>query len=292
MNPQDLLNALAHSGKDPSRLIFEDELTGIYNRRFLFQYFQNKVQWETLTSPLSLIMLDLDEFKQINDSYGHQIGDQTLIWIAALLKEISGENGMAIRYAGDEFMLLLLQMDKQASLEIGARLLKRVRSERFQPNTLEDPLRITFSIGIASAPEDARDGKTLIHQADTALYSAKKRGRNCLVNARKVNSEEVFDKTFTQHVEDVKIVGRSRQVSWVAKALKRFSQKQSQFLIMEGPPGIGKSEFLGAVRQNLAKRKILQAKVNGISQEMFRPYYLATNILINILNQRKDKGAR
>ena len=79
MNPQDLLNALAHSGKDPSRLIFEDELTGIYNRRFLFQYLQTKVQWETLSRhPLSLIMLDLDEFKQINDSYGHQIGDQTL----------------------------------------------------------------------------------------------------------------------------------------------------------------------------------------------------------------------
>ena len=293
MNPQDLLNALAHSGKDPSRLIFEDELTGIYNRRFLFQYLQSKVQWETLSRhPLSLIMLDLDEFKQINDSYGHQIGDQTLIWVAGLLREIVGENGMAIRYAGDEFMMLLLQMDKQASLEIGAQLLKRARAERFQPKALEDPLRITFSIGIASAPEDARDGKTLIRQADTALYSAKKRGRNCLVNARKVNPEEVFDKTAAQQIEDVKIVGRSRQVSWVAEALKKFSQKQSQFLIMEGPPGIGKTEFLEAVRQNLAKKKIRQVKVNGTSQEMFRPYYLITNILIDILNQREDKGAK
>ena len=161
MNPQDLLNALVHTGKDPSRLIFEDELTGIYNRRFLFQYLQTRVQWETLDKhPLSLIMLDLDEFKQINDSYGHQIGDQTLIYVAGLLKEIAGENGMAIRYAGDEFMLLLLQMDKQASLEKGAQLLKRTRSELFHPNTLDDPLRITFSMGIASAPEDANDGRT------------------------------------------------------------------------------------------------------------------------------------
>ena len=293
MNPQDLLNALVHTGKDPSRLIFEDELTGIYNRRFLFQYLQTRVQWETLNKhPLSLIMLDLDEFKQINDSYGHQIGDQTLIYVAGLLKEIAGENGMAIRYAGDEFMLLLLQMDKQASLEKGAQLLKRTRSELFHPNTLDDPLRITFSMGIASAPEDANDGRTLIRQADTALYSAKKRGRNCLVNARKVNPEEVFDKTAVQHIEDVKIVGRSRQVSWVAKALKKFSKKQSQFLIMEGPPGIGKTEFLEAVRQNLAKKKIRQVKVNGTAHEMFRPYYLISNVLIDILGQREDKGAK
>jgi diguanylate cyclase (GGDEF)-like protein len=177
MNPQDLLNALAHSGKDPSRLIFEDELTGIYNRRFLFQYFQSKVRWDALHEhPLSLIMLDLDEFKKINDSYGHQTGDQALIWVADMLKAVVGENGMAIRYAGDEFMMLLLQKEKQASLEIGAQLLKRVRSESFQPQTLDGPLPITFSIGIASAPEDARDGKNLIRQADTALISQKRGG--------------------------------------------------------------------------------------------------------------------
>lgn len=293
MNPQDLLNALAHSGKDPSRLIFEDELTGIYNRRFLFQYFQTKVQWNDLhAQPISLIMLDLDDFKKINDSYGHQIGDQILIWVAELLIEMVGEKGMAVRYAGDEFMALLLETDKQTSLEIGAQLLKRIRAESFQSNSLDEPLPISFSIGIASAPDDAQDGKTLIRQADTALYSAKKRGRNCLINASKVNPEDVFDKTAVQQIDEVKIVGRSRQVSWVAKALKLFSQKKSQFLIMEGPAGIGKTEFLEAVRQNLAKKKVWQVKINGVSQEMFRPYYLITKILLEIMNQREDKGAQ
>ena len=293
MNPQDLLNALSHSGKDPSRLIFEDELTGIYNRRFLFQYFQTKVQWDALhAQPISLIMLDLDKFKKINDNYGHQTGDQVLIWVAGLLSEVVGEHGMAIRYAGDEFMILLLETDKQASLEIGAQLLKRIRSDTFQSESLDEPLPITCSIGIASAPEDAQDGKALIRKADTALYSAKKRGRNCLINARKVNPEEVFDKTAVQQIEEVKIVGRSRQVSWVAKALRLFSKKRSQFLIMEGPAGIGKTEFLEAVRQSLAKKKVWQVKVSGTSQEMFRPYYLITNILIDILNRLEDKGAK
>ena len=83
MKYADLFHVLQHIGKDPSRLIFEDELTGIYNRRFLHNYFQYKVSWDTLkANPLSLIMMDVDHFKQINDTYGHNVGDQALIWFA------------------------------------------------------------------------------------------------------------------------------------------------------------------------------------------------------------------
>jgi diguanylate cyclase (GGDEF)-like protein len=80
MDSKDLINFLAHTGKDPTRLIFEDELTGIYNRRFLYRCLESKVQWTALDKqPVSLIMLDVDKFKQVNDRYGHQIGDQALV---------------------------------------------------------------------------------------------------------------------------------------------------------------------------------------------------------------------
>ncbi|UCF56319.1 MAG: GGDEF domain-containing protein, partial [Deltaproteobacteria bacterium] len=126
MEQQDFFNFLEYSGKDPSRLIFEDELTGLYNRRFLYQYLRSKVQWDALGNrPFSLLMMDVDNFKQINDRYGHQIGDQALIWVAGLLKEVAGRDGLTIRYAGDEFMLLL-QTDKQASLQRGAKLRRRI----------------------------------------------------------------------------------------------------------------------------------------------------------------------
>ncbi len=106
MKYDDLLNFLQHAGKDPSRLIFEDELTGIFNRRFLLNYFQYKIPWEALKNhPLSLIMMDLDHFKQINDTYGHPAGDQALVYVATLLKEVAGEEGLPVRYAGDEFMI-------------------------------------------------------------------------------------------------------------------------------------------------------------------------------------------
>jgi diguanylate cyclase (GGDEF)-like protein len=289
---QELFNFLEHSGKDPSRLIFEDELTGIYNRRFLYQYLQSKVQWDTLEKrPFSLLMMDVDNFKQINDRYGHQIGDQALIWVAGLIQEVAGKDGLAVRYAGDEFMLLL-PTDKQTSLQRSEKLYKRVHENSFQPSAADSPLQITLSIGIASAPEDAKNSKALIQRADTALYSAKKKGRDCYVNATEVALEDVFDKTAIYQLEDVKLVGRSKQLAQVTTALKTFSKKKSQFLIVEGSPGLGKTEFLEAIRQNLSQKKIWQVKVNGASQEMFRPYYLTTKILIDILNKRKDKGEK
>lgn len=290
--PQELFNFLEHSGKDPSRLIFEDELTGIYNRRFLYQYLQSKVQWDALENrPFSLLMMDVDNFKQINDRYGHQVGDQALIWVADLIKEVGGEDGLAVRYAGDEFMLLL-QTDKQTSLQRGEKLCKKVHEQSFQPSTTDSSLQITLSIGIASAPEDAENSKALIQRADTALYSAKKKGRDCYVNASEVALEDVFDKTAIYQLEDVKLVGRSQHLAQVTRALRMFSKKKSQFLIVEGSPGLGKTEFLEAIRQNLSQKKIWQVKVSGASQEMFRPYYLTTKILIALLNKRKDKGAK
>jgi diguanylate cyclase (GGDEF)-like protein len=292
MKHQELVNFLEFSGKDPSRLIFEDELTDIYNRRFLFHYFHHKVSWSKLKhDPLALIMMDVDYFKKVNDSYGHQVGDQVLKWIAGLLKEEAGEEGMPIRYAGDEFMMLLVHHNRQAAMETGKRFIDRVRSEIFRPDGFDVDLRITLSIGVASAPEDAQTSKELIQKADVALYYAKKIGRNCLINAGEVDQEAVFAKTAINQLQDIKLVGRSQQLSRVTDALNKFSQHRNQFLIAQGPEGIGKSEFLDTIRRNLARINIWRVKVSGEPQEMFRPYYLMTRVLVDLLQQHPDKGA-
>jgi diguanylate cyclase (GGDEF)-like protein len=177
MKYEELLNFLQHMGKDPAKLVFEDDLTGIYNRRFLLNYFQYKVSWDVLKDhPLSLIMMDVDYFKQINDTYGHHIGDQTLVWVAGLLKSVAGDEGLAIRYAGDEFIILIPHQGKQIALQMGEHLLQQVHEASLNLREVSGGLRITLSVGIASAPEDAQTGKNLIQKADTALYYAKKRG--------------------------------------------------------------------------------------------------------------------
>jgi len=292
MKYDELLNFLQHAGKDPSRLIFEDELTGIFNRRFLLNYFQYKIPWDALKDhPVSLIMMDLDFFKKINDTYGHPAGDQALVYVATLLKEVAGEGALPIRYAGDEFMILLPDSENRTALQMGGGVLQRVREKPLVLEREGGELRLTFSIGVASAPEDAQTGKGLIQKADTALYYSKKMGRDRLSNAMEVVSQEVTTKTVIHQLEGEKVAGRRSQYSQVAKFFQNFGQGQSQFLIVEGGPGMGKSTFLETIYRKLASSKMIrQVKVKGQQQEAFRPYYLLTNILVTLLNQREDKG--
>ncbi len=293
MQYEELLNFLQNIGKDPSRLIFEDELTGIYNRRFLLHYFQYKITWDALTEePVSLIMMDMDRFKQINDTYGHQVGDEALVFLAEVLKGVGGEEGLPIRYAGDEFMILLPQGGKEKALQVGERLLNRVHQE-FLPigDGGERRLQITLSIGIASAPEDAQTGRGLIQKADTALYYAKKNGRDRVANAGAIPPQEVFEKTALYQLQGENIAGRKEQLAEVSQCLQSFSQGQSHFILVEGGSGLGKSAFLEVIRENLTQKKEMRVcKIGGAIQEMFRPYYLATRFLVDLLNEKEDKG--
>jgi diguanylate cyclase (GGDEF)-like protein len=289
----EFFNVLQYIGKDPSRLIFEDELTGVYNRRFLHNYFQYKVSGDSLKeNPLSLIMVDVDHLKKINDTYGHHFGDKALIWITGFLKEVAGDENLPIRYAGDEFLILLPHGDNREALQVGKRLLQRVNEESLRLDEIDVTLDITLSIGVASAPDDAQSGITLTHQADIALYYAKKTGRNQLANAREINPQDVFDKTALHQLQEVRIAGRRSQLKQVAESFRKFSTGQSQFMIVEGAAGMGKSAFLETIRLNLPPAKTIgHVKVNGISQEMFCPYSMITTILVDLLNQRQDKGA-
>ena len=292
MKYADLFHVLQHIGKDPSRLIFEDELTGIYNRRFLHNYFEYKVSWDTLkANPLSLIMMDVDHFKQINDTYGHNVGDQALIWFAGLLKEVAGDEGLPIRNSGDEFMILLPNGSKAAAREMAERLLRCFREKPLQDPNGKVSLTLQLSVGIASVPEDARDGKSLIRKADTALYFAKQAGGNRLAFADEVELEQVFAKTALDQLDGAEVAGRRPQLERVADALERPCLGESRFLIAAGASGMGKSTFLESIRRGLTQSNLGRvAKVRGRQEELYRPYYLTTDILVALLNQREDKG--
>ena len=94
MQYEELAAILRHVGKDPTRLVFEDELTGIRNRRFLMSYLEHKVDWRSGDDfPLSLLSVDLDHFKQVNDTHGHDTGDRVLTWVATLLTTVAGDGG-------------------------------------------------------------------------------------------------------------------------------------------------------------------------------------------------------
>ena len=133
MQYEELAEILRHVGKDPTRLVFEDELTGIHNRRFLMSYLEHKVDWRSGEDfPLSLLSVDLDHFKQVNDTHGHDTGDRVLTWVATLLTTVAGDEGVPIRFGGDEFLLLLPGAGRPVAQAVAERLLRSTQDRPFR----------------------------------------------------------------------------------------------------------------------------------------------------------------
>jgi diguanylate cyclase (GGDEF)-like protein len=151
-----------------------DGLTGLPNRRAVQDTLKRMVaQSARGVSPLAALLLDLDHFKNINDTHGHDQGDEVLAAAAVALQSAVRDSDFVGRYGGEEFLLLLPETDKQAALEVAEKVRKAITTIH-TPNLNQ----ITASIGVAVIPDDAGDAPTLIRTADRALYSAKKNGRD------------------------------------------------------------------------------------------------------------------
>jgi diguanylate cyclase (GGDEF)-like protein len=293
MQPGELLDFLQHTGRDPSRLIFEDELTGVHNRRFLHSYLEHKVHWRSGTDfPLSVLILDLDRFKDINDTHGHATGDQLLTWVASVLRDVSGDHGLPVRFGGDEFILLLPKTDVGGAREMAARLLQRVNDRPFRLRDAGVAVPVTLSIGVATAPADGNSSRALLQAADTALYHAKQSGRNQAATAAEVDPKKVFPRTALHRLLASGIAGRDAELAAVSEALIGLSRGQTNFLLFEGAPGMGKSTLLDTIARNLTgDAGFAVAHVAGDAREGYRPYIVATRLLVALLNRREDKGA-
>lgn len=160
------------------RLATYDDLTGIYNRREgrkqLKQLSQEALRKER---PLSIILLDLDNFKVINDTYGHDTGDLVLKTVANCLERYTRAHDVVCRYGGEEFMIILPETDKQDALHIGQRYLKELRKVEV-PLVSNEILAVTASIGISELDIEFSDLELMLKQADLALYRAKENGKN------------------------------------------------------------------------------------------------------------------
>ncbi|MFZ6031571.1 MAG: diguanylate cyclase [Chloroflexota bacterium] len=170
-----LWNALAFGEVEQASIT--DFLTGAYNHRHFQQQLRVEIDRAVqFRQPLSLVMVDLDHFKRVNDRYGHLTGDRVLRQLTTRLQAELRSVDFLARYGGEEFAILLPGTTPQSLKVIGSRLLKAVNSEVFAIDTLEIPL--TISAGGSSYPTHASDVEGLIASADQALYRAKDTGRN------------------------------------------------------------------------------------------------------------------
>jgi len=158
-----------------------DGLTGLYNRRFLEEYITQE-QAHILRENINydIMMIDIDFFKLVNDNYGHDVGDTVIKALSEILLSSIRDSDMAIRYGGEEFLILLRRTTPEATLNIASLIHTGFRDRKFSVGNNEN-LQKTLSIGIAKLPEDGNSIWKVIKYADTALYSAKNNGRDKIV---------------------------------------------------------------------------------------------------------------
>lgn len=155
-----------------------DSLTGLRNRRALMDALDQEVQRSRrYGTDLSLLLCDIDYFKEINDTFGHAAGDSALALVAGVFKKLARRTDVAGRYGGDEFMLLMPETPIEGAREFADRILKAVRKLAFSPNPSEK-VGMTISVGISVFDPDKDNADTLISRADNAMYSSKRRGRD------------------------------------------------------------------------------------------------------------------
>ena len=159
-----------------------DGLTGLYNHRF----FQDRLEEEVercvrYAGTISLLMLDLDNFKIYNDTNGHIAGDVLLVEVSKLIRKTVRKVDTVARYGGEEFAVILPSTSKKGAMIIARRIVQRIADNHF-PNQIVMPGgRVTISCGVATFPEDAKDKAVLVDMADKMLYKAKRNGKNQVV---------------------------------------------------------------------------------------------------------------
>lgn len=169
------------------RQAYYDELTQIYNRRAFFQHCEHNYFDATKEpSPFTVLLLDIDHFKKVNDTYGHHIGDEVLVHFVNTCKTRLPAGALFARYGGEEFVVVLNGYSQSEGLALATDLCRYIEPQYYE--TEHGSLNITISVGVAQAlHETAETLHQLLNKADQALYAAKKAGRNCAVSYEAVN---------------------------------------------------------------------------------------------------------
>ena len=182
---EQILRSLENSLKyaDAQRLVFIDDVTGLFNTRYLDLALQTEIKRaKRFKSHLSLLFVDIDFFKQVNDSYGHLVGTKVLRETGKILKNCLREIDFTIRYGGDEFIVLLTETDRAGAVKVAERIREAMEEHSFQIRESQH-LRLTCCVGAATFPEDTDNKTDLIHLADKAMYRGKETTRNVVYAA-------------------------------------------------------------------------------------------------------------
>ncbi len=181
-NTSRFVSDMVRWGEEASRRAITDELTGLYNRRYLDSALEEQFKKTVKTGkPLSLVMVDLDFFREVNEQYSHEIGDEYIVEVSRVFKENFRETDIVSRYGGDEFTIIMPGTDLKKAAEVTEIIRKGVEKIDFLKKYKGPDISLSTSQGIAAYPENCKSLDKLKELADKALYRAKESGRNRVV---------------------------------------------------------------------------------------------------------------
>src|SRR5215831_13226489 len=172
---------LRHNMQLSVEMAIKDQLTGLHNRRYMARHLDTLLKNATAGKPISFLILDIDYFKSVNDTHGHDIGDEVLREFAGRVSASVRGIDLACRYGGEEFVVVMPDTDPGFAYAVAERLRQSVESAPFPISRSPGQLNVTVSIGIASSLGGSDKSESLLHRADQALYRAKREGRNRVI---------------------------------------------------------------------------------------------------------------
>ncbi len=264
-------------------LAFIDDLTGLYNRRYLYQYLPEEMKdVQKAQGRLCLFMMDVDNFKHINDNYGHLSGDKILVKVAEILRQNCRDADTIVRYAGDEFIAILPGADKPIAVNIAKRIVESVSKTEFLTQEDADNVHVTISIGLGFFPHDAQDPEGLISQADRALYSSKRTGRNRISTTDEI-SEQALEETMAQELFPVQeLIGRTAQIDNLKQLLSEAEGSETRFAFIKAEKGLGKTRLMNELKKHAQSNGITNIVTSCSPEISNQPYRILINALDNL----------
>lgn len=277
-----------------NEIAFIDDLTKLHNRRYLNKCLSEIIKKADKNQyPLSIFMIDADKFKEVNDSYGHLRGDKVLIEVANLLTEAFREYDEIIRYAGDEFVVILPMTVESDSLKIAKRLIDKISQYVFKGKDGQPDLNLTLSLGLALYPRDAKIPEKLISRADEALYLSKREGGNRVSVFTDVPDDILNRNKILEVFPCSEIIDRKKELKSLKDNLDvSFEQSTIKTILISAPAGLGKTRLQTEIRKYGYSKEGLCFSARYTEVMFSQPYQVISANLERLLKSLKDEAGQ
>ena len=245
--------------------VYRDELTGCYNRRYLHYWIENETRRANrFDTRFSLMLLDIDDFRKVNNKFGHLEGDRVLVKFVHFLRDNVREVDSIVRYGGDEFVILMPNSNAEGTLELGHRIIKALNATRLRSH------RVYCSIGCATFPDDATRAETLLGHADDLMYQAKQEGKNRIGVKRTAVRRLRIPSPVT--------IGRDDETNWCLTQMEDYNA-----IFLAGEVGVGKTRLVLELKDRLNTQILTRG--NAYEALSSVPYHPFKNMFTELINR-------